>query len=198
MGYSRGHEIYNIGKPFLAHNNYKTNLSDLCLKVVRRFLKNSYCIFTIWPIRPCPCTRTQCPRGHEIYNFDNLFIVYHIFILSLSDLCPGLENKIFNEIVHFHYIIQYDHTLAQEYLLCGSCKFTILVNPSLVNHFYILNWSDLSPGVEKRFMCWWKNLCVRQGSTLTLVCLSGTSEKNSQTSKYWQYFPDWTNDFLVT
>ena len=37
-----------------------------------------------------------------------------------------------------------------------------------------------------------------QGSTLTLVRLSGASEKNSQTSKFCQYVFDWTSDFFVT
>ena len=46
--------------------------------------------------------QNPCPRGHEIYNLSRLFIGHHYNILSFSDL--GLENKIFKEIMHFHYI----------------------------------------------------------------------------------------------
>ena len=44
---------------------------------------------------------------------------YNYFILSLSDLCLGVEEKIFKEIMHFH-CMTYGHTLAQEPLPWGS------------------------------------------------------------------------------
>ena len=37
-------------------------------------------------------------RGHEIYNFGRPFLAHHYYILVLSDLCPGVEKKIFKEI----------------------------------------------------------------------------------------------------
>ena len=43
-----------------------------------------------------------CPGGHEIYNFGRPFLCHHNYILSLSDLCLGVEKKIFKEIMHFH------------------------------------------------------------------------------------------------
>ena len=39
--------------------------------------------------------------GHEIYKLGRPFLVYHFFILSLSDLCLGVEQKIFKEIINF-------------------------------------------------------------------------------------------------
>ena len=41
-------------------------------------------------------------KGHEIYNFGRPFLGHHNYILSLSDLCLGVEKKIFKEIMHFH------------------------------------------------------------------------------------------------
>ena len=45
-----------------------------------------------------------CPRGHEIYNFGRPFLDHHYYLLSLSDPCPGVEKKIFKEILYFHYL----------------------------------------------------------------------------------------------
>ena len=41
-------------------------------------------------------TLTQEPLSgdHEIYNFGRPFLGHHYFKLSLSDLCPGVEEKI--------------------------------------------------------------------------------------------------------
>ena len=43
--------------------------------------------------------------GHEIYNLGRPFLDHHCYIhvLSLSDLCMGVE-KILKEIMHFHYM----------------------------------------------------------------------------------------------
>ena len=34
-----GHEIYNFGRPFLGHNNYIFGLSDQCLRVEKKIVK---------------------------------------------------------------------------------------------------------------------------------------------------------------
>ena len=60
-----------------------------------------------------PERKNPCPGGHESYNFGRLFLGHHYFILSVSDLCLGVEKKIFKEIMHFYYIA-YGHALAQE------------------------------------------------------------------------------------
>ena len=53
-----------------------------------------------------PSHKNPCPRGHEIYNFGRPFLCHHLYILSLFDLCLGVENKIFKEIhvMYFHYM----------------------------------------------------------------------------------------------
>ena len=47
---------------------------------------------------------TPCFGGHKIYNFGRLFLSHHYYNPSLSDPCLGVENKIFNEIMHFKYM----------------------------------------------------------------------------------------------
>ena len=44
-----------------------------------------------------------CPGGHEIYNFNRPYLGHHYYILSLFDLCLGVE-KICKEIMHFHFM----------------------------------------------------------------------------------------------
>ena len=63
-------------------------------------------------------TTEPLPRGHEIYNTGRPFHGHHYFILSLSDLCMGVE-KIFKENVFSLYNL-YGHTLVQEALPWGS------------------------------------------------------------------------------
>ena len=36
---------------------------------------------------------TTTPPGHEIYNFDRPFLSHPHYMLSLSDLCPGVEKS---------------------------------------------------------------------------------------------------------
>ena len=50
-----------------------------------------------------PSTKTPAPCV-KMYNIVRLFLGYHSFTFSLSDLCMGVEKKIFEEIMHFHYI----------------------------------------------------------------------------------------------
>ena len=52
-----------------------------------------------------PQHKNRCPRVHENYYFRRPFIGHHYFILSLSELCLGIEMKIFKEIIHFNYMI---------------------------------------------------------------------------------------------
>ena len=53
--------------------------------------------------------------SHEIYNFGRPFLGdhYYQYILRLSDLCLGVEKKIFKEIMQFRYMT-YGHAPAQE------------------------------------------------------------------------------------
>ena len=43
-----------------------------------------------------------CPGCHEIYNFGITFLGHHYYILDVSDLCLGVEKKIFREIQQFY------------------------------------------------------------------------------------------------
>ena len=49
-----------------------------------------------------PKHKKLCPSGHEIHNFGIPFLSHHFFTLSLSELCPRLEKKIFKEIHKFY------------------------------------------------------------------------------------------------
>ena len=40
---------------------------------------------------------------HKIYNKRRPFLGHHYYIISLSDVCLGVEKKIFKEINCFHY-----------------------------------------------------------------------------------------------
>ena len=48
--------------------------------------------------------KNRSPRGHAIYNFGDSFLVHNYYIHSMSDLCLGIEKKILEEIIHFHYV----------------------------------------------------------------------------------------------
>ena len=40
----------------------------------------------------------------QVYNFGRPFLGHHNYILGLSDLCLGVEKKIFKEIMQFNYM----------------------------------------------------------------------------------------------
>ena len=71
------------------------------------------------------------PWDHEIYNFGIHFLGHPYHIISLSDLCPGVE-KILKEIIHFHYMAY-----------MATPKFTIYV-PIL--------YTDICAGEEKKIL----------------------------------------------
>ena len=98
-----GHEIYNFGRPFLCHHNYILSLSVLCLGVEKKIFKEIM-HFHYMTYMATPYNKNPCPGGHEIYNFGGPFLCHHNYILSLSNLCLGVEKKIFKEIMHFHYM----------------------------------------------------------------------------------------------
>ena len=41
---------------------------------------------------------------YEIYNSGTLFLGHYYYTLSLIDLCLGVEKKIIQEKMHFHYM----------------------------------------------------------------------------------------------
>ena len=63
-----------------------------------------------------PCIRTPCPGVMKV-SFVRPFIANHNY--SLSDLCLGV-NKIFKEIMYFHYMTYMAKLVLQEPLPRGS------------------------------------------------------------------------------
>ena len=48
--------------------------------------------------------RIPAQGGHESYNFGRPFLGHHYYVHSLSDLCLGVEEKIFKERMQFYYM----------------------------------------------------------------------------------------------
>ena len=42
-----------------------------------------------------PWHNNPCPGGCDIYNFSRPYLGYHYYILRFSDLCLGVEKKIY-------------------------------------------------------------------------------------------------------
>ena len=93
--------------------------------------------------------KNPCPRGHEIYNFGRPFLGHHYYILGLSDLCLGIEKKIFKEIMHFHYMT-YMATPKHKNPCPRGHEIYNFGRPFLGYHYNILGLSDLFLGVEKK------------------------------------------------
>ena len=95
-----GHESKNLGRPFLGDHYYILSLFDLCLGVEKMiFIGQIYFHYTTY--MATPQRKNPCPWGHEINNFGRPFLGHHYYILSMSDLCLGVEKKIFQEIHQF-------------------------------------------------------------------------------------------------
>ena len=70
--------------------------------MVEDFKRNN--VISLYDLYGHAVAKNSCPKGQEIYNFGRPFHCHHSYILSLSDLCLGVEKKIFKEIMHFHYM----------------------------------------------------------------------------------------------
>ena len=57
---------------------------------------NAFTIYDLYGQTPAP--------GVMKLNFGRPFLGHYYYILSLSDICMGVEMKIFQEIMHFHYM----------------------------------------------------------------------------------------------
>ena len=49
-------------------------------------------------------TKPPAPGVMKFTIFGRPFLGHHYYILGLSDLCLGVEKKIFKEIMHFYYM----------------------------------------------------------------------------------------------
>ena len=77
-----GHEIYNFGTPFLCHHNDILSLSDLCLGVEKKILKQIM-HFQYMTYMPTPQDKNPCPGANEIYNFGRPFLGHHYYTTIL-------------------------------------------------------------------------------------------------------------------
>ena len=60
--------------------------------------------FSLYDLYGHTLAQEPWPGGHKIYSFGRPFINHYYNTLSLSDLCMGVEQKIFKEIMHFNYM----------------------------------------------------------------------------------------------
>ena len=108
--YPMDHEIYNFGRPAFGHHYYvhSTSMSDPYLGVEKRNFKEIMHFHSMTNTTIPQLVQETLPKGHEIYNFCIFFLGNHYYILSKSDLCHGVEKKIFKELMHFHNITYMD------------------------------------------------------------------------------------------
>ena len=98
-----------------------------------------------------PLQKNPCPGGHEIYNFGRPVLGYRYYILGLSDLCLGVEKKIFKDLMHFHYRTL-KATPQQKNPYPWVPELNNFGRPFLGHHYYLLGLSDLWLGVETKIL----------------------------------------------
>ena len=82
-------KVFILVQPFLGHL-----MSDFCLGVEKKiFIGIMH--FHYMTYIATHYHKNPCPRGHENYNFGKPLLGHHYFILSLFDLCLGVQKKIF-------------------------------------------------------------------------------------------------------
>ena len=74
------------------------------LVIITEFFKRNNAFSLYMTYMATPLRKNPCPRGHEIYMFGRPCLGHYYCILRFSDLCLGVEKKIFKEIKHFHYM----------------------------------------------------------------------------------------------
>ena len=93
-----------------------------------------------------PKHNNRYPGGHEIYNFGRPFLGYYYYILSLFDLCLGVEKKIFKGIMYFQYMTYM--ATSEHKSPCPVChEIYNFGRPFLGHHCFVLSLSDLCLGV---------------------------------------------------
>ena len=113
------HEIYYFCRPFFGHQYYTLSFYQICAwEQSRRFFKK-YINFTLFT----PKLLLLGVEGHKINNFGRSLLGHHNYtiILGLSDLCLGVEKKIFKKNISIF------HFLPQNYfpLVVGVMEFII-------------------------------------------------------------------------
>ena len=129
-----GHDIYNLGRPILGNQTCILNLSVLCLGEEKKIFKEIMS-FYYKTYMDTPLYKNPFPVGNEIYNFGRRFLRHHNYILSLSVLCLGVEKKIFQEIIYFHYMT-YMATPLHKNPSPGGHEIYNFGRPFLVHNYY--------------------------------------------------------------
>ena len=93
-----------------------------------------------------------CPGGHNIYNFCRPFHGHHYYILyivlSLSDLCSGVEKKVFYRNASiFHFLCSKLFPLYLQFLLSLYHKYLFLLSSKIC---YIPNLVKICPVVIEK------------------------------------------------
>ena len=96
-----GHEIYNLVTSFVGHYYLILSLHGPCTGVEKKIFKEIVHFHFMTYITTLK-HKNPCPGVHELYNFGRPFLIYHYYMLGLSDLCLGGEEKIFKAIMVFH------------------------------------------------------------------------------------------------
>ena len=101
-----GNQIYNFGGPFILHHNCTLGLSDLCLRVEKKILKEIM-HFHYMTYMASLLHKNPCLGGHEIYNFGRPFLCHQYYTLSLYGPCQWEEKKVFKKYSNFIFIYIY-------------------------------------------------------------------------------------------
>ena len=119
-----GHDIYNFARPIFGHYCIllTSSLFYLCLWIDKKIFKEMM-HFHYMTYMATPYHKNICPGGHEMYNFGRPFLGHHYYIISLSDLCLGIENIFYEVLVHQFYTFFPQITFP--WVGGGVMKFTI-------------------------------------------------------------------------
>ena len=103
-----------------------------------------------------PEHKNSCPRDNKINNFGRPFLGHHYSTFSLSDLCLGVEKKIFKESVHFHYMTIMTTSWYKIPYPGGHIIYN-LSRPFNGYHYYALlnlseSWQRVEEEIFKRFL----------------------------------------------
>ena len=113
----------------IIYMHYALSLSESCPweeTIFKEIIHFYYMTYMSTPLH-----KNLCPGAHGIHNFGILFLGFHYFILSLSDLCLELERFFFFRKNAFSLYDICPHP-SKETIPRGSWNLQILVNPSLV------------------------------------------------------------------
>ena len=106
--------------------------------------------FSLYDLYGHTLHKNPSTRGYEVYNFGRPFHCHHYYTLRLSDLCLGVEKKIFKEIMHVRnmtYMATPKHKNP-----CLRCHeiYSFGRPPFLGHHYYTLSLPESCLGVEKK------------------------------------------------